>query len=204
MQSVKEYYIKTERYDWVEVTDHFKGVESIFHWNRMRVILKLAKKYRRSVPLIDVGCGTGLILRNLPLKSIGLDINPWAIEKAKKHAPNAELIIADAENMPFKGGSVNTIVCAETLEHLPCPELALKEVYRVLSQGGSLVGSVPHNTVFWKFRILSSTCPHEEPFHNQYKVKKVVRLLKSFKIVYMKISTLRLNIVFVAMKSYFN
>lgn len=28
---VKRYYIEVERYDWVEVADHLKGIESIFH-----------------------------------------------------------------------------------------------------------------------------------------------------------------------------
>lgn len=197
---VKRYYTEIERYDWVDVTDHFKGVESIFHWNRMRVMLRLAGRFGDKLPIIDIGCGTGLILRKLPQCSIGLDINPWAIEMARKHAPNSELVIADAENIPFRSSSFYTVVCTEMLEHVPSPELALNEIYRILISEGRLIGSVPHVTIFWKFRVLSSTCPHAEPFHNQYSVKDVNELLMDFNILLLQLSTLRLNIVFVANK----
>lgn len=199
-RSVKKYYIDVERYDWVSVTGHFKGVESLFHRNRMRVILDLTQKYGEGSPIIDVGCGTGLIPRNLPPLVVGLDINPWAIERARTHAPNADLIIADAENIPFKDSSASTVVCTEVIEHVPSPESALEEIRRLLKPGGNLIGSVPHGTFLWKFRVLSSTCPHSEPFHNLYGLKEIKGLLEAFETVYMKRSTLRLNIVFVSKK----
>jgi ubiquinone/menaquinone biosynthesis C-methylase UbiE len=200
-KSVKRYYTDVERYDWVDVTDHLKGIESIFHWNRVRVILRLLSKYCEGPPIIDVGCGTGLILRNLQPLSVGLDINRWALEQAKKHAPREELVIADAENIPFRDSSFSTVVCTEMIEHVPNPEVALWEIFRLLKKKGRLIGSVPHKSSFWRFRVLSSTCPHEEPFHNQYGIDEVKELLSSFKIIYLKISTLRLNVVFIGEKN---
>lgn len=198
--SVKRYYIETEKYDWVDVTDHLRGIESIFHLNRMRVMEKLVSQYEGEYPAIEIGCGTGLVLRKLPPNTIGLDINPWALSKARVHVPNADLIIADAENLPFQPSVFRNIVCTETLEHLPYPENAIAEIHRVLKNNGKFIGSVPNDTIFWKFRVLSSTCPHSEPFHNKYRLEEVKRLLNMFRLDYIKISTLRLAIVFVTTK----
>jgi len=133
--------------------------------------------------------------------SIGLDINPWGISKAKIHAPLAQFIIADVEKMPFKEASIRTVICTEVIEHIPHPELAMSEIRKVLGKNGRFIGSMPHRTLLWGFRVLSSTCPHAEPFHNQYSLHETVRLLKEFKIMLIRLSTLRLNIVFVTQKS---
>ena len=197
---VKRYYIDRERYDWVIVADHLRGVESIFHRNRMREITRLVRRHLLETTILDVGCGTGLILRGLPNTPIGLDINPWAIGRARLHAPRSHLIIADAEHIPIRCGVLSGVVCTETLEHLPNPGDAVSEIHRVLRPYGILIGSVPNRIFLWRFRVLSSTCPKEEPFHNMYGMGEVEGFLDKFRRRYMRYSLLRLNIIFIAQK----
>ncbi len=197
---VKRYYIKTERYDWVDVARHLRGIESFFHRNRQRVVKKLVRKYGVGEDILDAGCGTGLNLMNFHSNPVGLDINPWNARKAKVYAPKAGIVVADTENMPFRDGSFSTLVCTESLEHMPHPEMALNEIRRTLSDGGRLIGSVPRISFLWRFRVLSSTCPHNEPFHNQYTPSQIKRMLAAFKLIKVKISSLGLNIVFIAEK----
>jgi ubiquinone/menaquinone biosynthesis C-methylase UbiE len=198
---VKKYYIKVERYDWVDVADHFKGVEAIFHRNRERVMKKTIKKYSQPGRLLDVGCGTGLILRNMPPGAVGLDINPWNAKKAKSYVPRSGgVVVGDAEKMPFKNRAFSTVVCAEVLEHLPNPEMAIYEVDRVLDDRGVLIGSVPRRSFLWKLRALSSTCPKLEPFHRLYSTSEVRRLISRFRLVKNEISSFGLNILFIAKK----
>ena len=153
-----------------------------------------------SSPVLDVGCGTGLILRKLHGTPIGLDINPWAVRRAGFHAPNAHRVIADAEHMPIRSNALPAVVCTEVLEHLPRPKLAVKEIWRVLKEGGLLIGSVPNRTFLWRFRVLSSTCPHEEPFHNMYRMEEVEKLIEIFRKRTLRYSLLRLNVLFIARK----
>lgn len=167
--NVKRYYMQEERYDWVKVVSTFAGMESIYHLVRQKLMQKLIRGYSRKGRHLDIGCGTGLVLCCMPAHTVGLDINRWALEKAKIHAPTAQLILADADHLPFKKNVFSTITLFEVLEHMNNPRYALKEICHILDGSGILIGSVPRESPFWKLRILSSTCPRNEPFHYLFK-----------------------------------
>lgn len=196
----KNYYKYIEDYDWVEATDNFKGLESFFHKFREYLIVKLINKYKKRGQILDAGCGTGLILRHLPKGSIGIDINPRNIPRAKKHAPFANVRKADIEKLPFKDGTFSTIVCTEVIEHQPNPSPTLKELYRVLKNGGVLIGSVPSKSPVWLLRFLSSTCPKGEPFHKNFKKRELEKLFKLFKISKLSRSIFGMSYFFVLEK----
>ncbi len=196
----KAYYTDIETYDWVDVTDHLRGLESIFHRNRERVMKRLLRQHARPGRFLDVGTGTGLLLRNLPPASVGLDINPRNMGKALRYAPQCQLMLGDAEALPLQSNAFSTVLCTEVLEHLPNPELAVAEIERVLAPGGVLIGSVPGRSPIWKLRFLSSTCPHDEPFHRMFRKTEVEDLLSILDLQRLWHSLLRINLVFVARK----
>jgi ubiquinone/menaquinone biosynthesis C-methylase UbiE len=199
---VKQYYINVERYDWIVATDHFFGVESIFHRNRERVFTRLIQQYADKTIVLDVGCGTGLLLRHMKEDAIGLDINPWNVKKAREHT-RRQIIRADAELLPVRPAVFDLVVCTETLEHLPDPLRALEEMRRALKPNGKVIGSVPHPHPGWRLRFLSSTHPRGEPFHHNYARSEVVALLRSsgFRVKRVFLSLLALNTNFVGEKS---
>ena len=194
---VKDYYREVEQYDWVDVADHFKGLESFFHRNRRRAVRGLVQRYG-SEPMLDAGCGTGLNLSGLPAGSTGIDLNPRNIALVRARLPQQVAVVGDVENMPFADASFNTVVCTEVLEHVPHPDDALREIRRVLRGGGTLIGSVPARSMIWRLRFLSSTCPGDEPFHNEYRPAEVRQMLAPFEIERIWYSALRFNILFVA------
>jgi ubiquinone/menaquinone biosynthesis C-methylase UbiE len=198
---VKEYYIRVERYDWVAAADRIIGIESFFHRQRERVFSRLIRMYAHGTVMLDVGCGTGLLLRHMNSAAIGLDINPWNVAKAKERTQK-QLVRADAEALPFRDSVLDVILCTETLEHLPNPVQALKEMNRVLNKNGKIIGSVPHPHIGWKLRFLSSTCPHDEPFHNNYTRSQVKAMLCSagFRVKRIFLSLLGLNTNFIGEK----
>jgi len=161
--------MREERYDWVKVVSTFAGMESIYHLIRQKLMQKLIRLYSREGRRLDIGCGTGLVLCCMPAHTVGLDINRWALEKAKIHAPKTQLIVADADHLPFRKGTFSTITLFEVLEHMDRPRHVLREICRILDDSGILIGSVPRESPFWKLRILSSTCPRNEPFHYLFK-----------------------------------
>jgi ubiquinone/menaquinone biosynthesis C-methylase UbiE len=197
---VRDYYRDIETYDWVDVADNVRGLEAFFHRNRRRTVRTLLKRYRAQEPMLDAGCGTGLNLASMPPGSTGIDLNPRNLDLIRKRLPDRQLVEGDIEKMPFDDASCATVVCTEVLEHVPYPATALKEIHRVLKPGGMLIGSVPCRSFIWKLRFLSSTCPGDEPFHNEYVKPQVREMLAGFKVERVWHSALRFNVLFAARK----
>jgi ubiquinone/menaquinone biosynthesis C-methylase UbiE len=199
---VKDYYRDVETYDWVDVADNIRGLEAFFHKNRAWMVRRMVAKYATpTAPILDAGCGTGLNLRHLPEGSVGVDINPRNIALLKQRLPNHIVLEGDVEALPFDDASFGTVLCTEVIEHIPDPSAALAEYRRVLQPGGVLIGSVPARSAIWKLRFLSSTCPHSEPFHNEYLPNEVREMLTGWQIESLRYSLLHFNVLFVARKT---
>ena len=198
---VKDYYRDVETYDWVDVADNIRGLEAFFHKNRAWMVRRMvAKNATPNAPILDAGCGTGLNLRHLPEGSVGVDINPRNIALLRQRLPNHTILEGDVEALPFDDASFGTVLCTEVIEHIPDPSAALAEYRRVLQPGGVLIGSVPARSAIWKLRFLSSTCPHSEPFHNEYLPREVREMLAGWKVEVLRYSLLHFNVLFVARK----
>ena len=203
-EQVKHYYRNTENYDWTHAADTFIGLETIFHRTRCTETLKLVEEVKPQGRSLDVGCGTGLITRFLPSGTVGIDLNPRNLQKAKQYAAQARIVLCDAEGtIPLRDQSVDLAICTETLEHLLHPLQALKEVNRVLKPEGVLVGSVPGCSPIWKLRWTSSSRNsfNEEPYHKHYNRQELKLLLSEhFTIRKLYAKYLQLNWFFLAIK----
>ena len=196
----KQFYLDKEEYDWVTVTDNVKGFETFFHRGRQRAVRRLLAKFG-APPFLDAGCGTGLMLRHLPPGSVGVDINPRNLPKARINAPGKNVIQADLEHVPVRPGAISTIVMTEVLEHFPNPSDVLGHLVTLLRPGGRLIGTVPSKSFIWNLRFLSSSCPAEEPFHKNYEKADLRALLeKNFSSVKLGITNTSMSIYFVATK----
>tara|TARA_Y100000034_G_C6852197_1_gene386716 strand:+ start:324 stop:899 length:576 start_codon:yes stop_codon:yes gene_type:complete len=91
--------------------------------------------------ILDIGCGN---CRNLlPFKSLecyGIDFSKEMLEQAnkfnKKFNLNIKLKQAKITKLPFKGRSFDYVLAIAVLHHLKDPELAVKEINRVLKANG--------------------------------------------------------------------
>ena len=178
-RSVKRYYVAGEFYDWV--TDP-RALERIFHWGRSTVAKRLIRRLGRSQFALDIGCGTGLITRYIrSSRIVGVDINRWNLDRAKRRIPDADFVQCDVEHLPLRNGLADFAVCTEVVEHLYLPARALREIARVMRPNGTFVGSVPSSNPLWRFRnILSVTHPQSEPFHNNFSKPQLKALLSRF------------------------
>ena len=96
---------------------------------------------------IDVGCGTG---RALPVlrsavgrdgRVLGLDLTPEMLEVAASRAAevDAALLQADASHLPLRDATVDAVLAAGLVAHLPDPTAGLRELARVTRPGGRLI-----------------------------------------------------------------
>ncbi len=89
---------------------------------------------------LEVGCGTG---RNLPrypraARLVGIDPSLDSLRRARRRAPDVPLICAEAEALPFRPGSFDTVAISLVLCSVADPGAALAEVRRVLRDPGAL------------------------------------------------------------------
>lgn len=101
---------------------------------------------RAPTRLLDVGCGDGLFLascQQLLVERFGLDRSLDALQAAQRRS-GLGLIQARVEALPFASESFGLITLFHVLEHLPAPNLFLREAHRLLRPGGWLVVQVPN------------------------------------------------------------
>lgn len=107
--------------------------------------------------VIDVGCGAQPYrsLLSAQAEYIGIDTVD-ALEKFGYEIPDTKYFAGDV--WPVKKECAAAVLCAEVLEHVPQPDLILREAYRCLKPGGKLLLTVPfaarwhfvpHD--FWRF-----------------------------------------------------
>ncbi len=116
-------------------------------WTRRAVLARIG-----SLPpaptVLDVGCSTGFLLEDLRALApraalVGVDLVAGGLRKAHALVPDARLLQADACALPLTDASVDAVVSANLLEHVPRDELALAEIRRVLRPGARAVIVVP-------------------------------------------------------------
>ncbi len=77
---------------------------------------------------LDLGAQNGPYAAHFP-RRIAVDLQPAAGLHVR----------ADAHALPFVDGAFECVLCTEVLEHLPEPQRAIDEMYRVLAPGGRMV-----------------------------------------------------------------
>lgn len=160
--------------------------KSFWFQSRNRLIIKNIKKYFREINhFLEVGCGTGFVLKAVKEKfpeceCIGNDLFEEGISYAKKRVPKAEFLQGNVLEMEFNH-LFDVIGLFDVLEHIEKDEEVLKKCSALLGKSGGIIVSVPQHMSLW-----SGT--DERACHvRRYSQKELKdKLLKSgFEVVYM-------------------
>lgn len=95
--------------------------------------------------LLDVGCGSGATLvlaRDRGAEVTGLDVCDPLLAIARDRLPGADLVVGEADVLPFPDGSFDAVVGVNAFQFAADPRTALAEAARVLAPGGRVVASL--------------------------------------------------------------
>jgi ubiquinone/menaquinone biosynthesis C-methylase UbiE len=116
-------------------------------WNQwlfdrvQEALLDLAESRTRPKSILDVGCGTGRLLRKArerwpKAKVIGVDSSEGMVRKARQLAPGVKFDVGKAESLPLPDSSVDTAFSTMSFHHWSDQLQGIREVARVLRKGG--------------------------------------------------------------------
>jgi SAM-dependent methyltransferase len=116
--------------------------------------------------ILDVGCGTGIILETFKNYGcvVGIDNSEHALKFCKLRG-QLRLIQADIETqLPFKQDMFDTVFAFDVLEHLSDDAHVLNELYKVCKKGSHVIITVPAYQFMWS--------KHDESLHHKRRYSK--------------------------------
>jgi SAM-dependent methyltransferase len=111
---------------------------------------------------LDLGAQGGPYAALFP-RRVGLDLEPAA----------GVHVVGDARRLPVRDAAFDVVLCTEMLEHVPEPQQAVDEMWRVLKPGGTLVLTT-------RFLFPIHDAPHDYFRFTKYGLR---HLLKRFEVL---------------------
>ena len=156
--------------------------------NFMGALLSLVASIEtRPQQILDVGCGEGIVPRQLrplwPSVTLhGLDVDPALLQVARQLVADIGCVAGSIYSLPVATAAYDLVFCTEVLEHLQKPELAVAEVTRVGK--GYFLFSVP-NEPWWRLANMARGSYWREwgntPSHlNHWSTAEFVQLLSRY------------------------
>jgi SAM-dependent methyltransferase len=133
-----ETFYEVEEWYWWSV-----GTRAIFaDW--LRAALPAAP-----VRVLDVGCGTGIFVREIADHGdvTGVDVYPHAVALGVRRGLE-RLCVGSAERLPFRSGAFDVVTALDVVEHTD-DRRTVAEIVRVLKPGGLTLIHVPAFPLLW-------------------------------------------------------
>ena len=114
-----------------------------------RIPLYLEAGLKDAGMILDVGCGSGMVTRDIAHltkgKVIAIDDSKDMIKVAKdvlKQYKNVELRVSDAEKLPFDDNTFDIVTCNLLLMWAKNPQKVVNEMARVTKPGGTVLATL--------------------------------------------------------------
>lgn len=112
-----------------------------------RVVARALSVDERPRRILDVGCGTGYVLRRLAallpdaeaLSGIDPAPNMIGVARSSTDDPRVHFDLGVAEHLPYADGAFDLVVSTTSFDHWADQAAGLRECARVLSPGGHLL-----------------------------------------------------------------
>jgi 2-polyprenyl-3-methyl-5-hydroxy-6-metoxy-1,4-benzoquinol methylase len=121
----------------------------IGQWHTLARELLEAGRLVAGRAVLEIGCGRGGFaewLASAGAQLTAADVSTVAVETGRARSRQAAITwrVEDIQELSFPDCSFDVVVSCETVEHLPDPMRAVRELARVLRPGGALVLTCPN------------------------------------------------------------
>lgn len=124
-----------------ELTNWFKGMFEYI--NKLYPIKK-----GRGRKLIEFGCATGAaanLLADYGFNVFSTDISKYAVNLAAKNYEDIKFSVHDMQKFFLKDRNFDVACAFDVIEHLKDPEMALRNTYKLLKSGGTIILTTPND-----------------------------------------------------------
>jgi 2-polyprenyl-3-methyl-5-hydroxy-6-metoxy-1,4-benzoquinol methylase len=133
---------------------HYKQEES--HWwfaARSEIVRQVIERYGNLNPgdtVLDIGCGTGAILKELSRKYnvVGIDMSPLAIEYSKKRGLT-NVFQMTVQEFPRDKFNVKAVLLLDVIEHIDDDLEVLRSAREIVGSEGRVIITVPAYMWMW-------------------------------------------------------
>ncbi len=129
--------------DYSQVTEVAGEKVSKEQISRMLTRYRFAARYCHKKIVLEVGCGSGQglgILSKAADRVIASDYTQFLIQQARQHYNDRiPLLRLDAQQLPFKPNTFDTIILYEAIYYLQNPDLFIGECQRILKPHGTVL-----------------------------------------------------------------
>jgi len=156
-------YDRGKRYDstrdawesiWQETADMERELTAVQSRRSMQTINAYLPFLPKDKPILEAGSGMSAVvitLREMGYNIIGLDYAEKALHTSRAYDPKLQLLVGDVHELPHATNSLGAYLSFGVLEHFEHGMVpALREAYRVLDVGGTLILTIPYPNVVWK------------------------------------------------------
>jgi SAM-dependent methyltransferase len=133
--------------------DEYDANPSIFERSRQAEVLAVLERPSRRERLLDVGCGTGNVLklaRRLYGQCVGVDLSPRLLSELRRRETFG-LAAAEALRLPFRDSTFDVVSMYALVHHILDPGPVFQAAWRVLRPGGLLYVDHDPNWFFGRF-----------------------------------------------------
>lgn len=139
-----------------EAFERLAAAEELSFWFRARNRLlawALDTYFPSATSFLEVGCGNGYVLAGLAssrpdLRLTGCDLSEAGLRHARRRVPAAELICADAAQLPYRG-EFDAAGAFDVIEHVTDDHHVLVALRSAVKVGGGVLVTVPQHRWLW-------------------------------------------------------